>query len=556
MTTSPASFVRISALRPGGHGSGRAALAGLLTLALLVGLSSSADPRPLETHEIFVAQTAREMLERHDWVLPTFNGEPRLTKPPLMYWLVMAGMELLGREGRVPEWLARFPSAVSGAVLVLATCLLGSIVYDRRIGMLAGLFLCGMAGFWEYANTARPEMLYAACCSLATLGWVRAMFVPAGPSTRSWWLWWIFGWIGASLAVLAKGPQMPALIGAGLLLHMGLGRVSLRRTHDDAEGHAPSAAAGRTGRLVAAWLAGIVTFALISTPWFLAVLARSDAASQVWSEQLLDKEGGLRNPEQTLLYWLTPHYLWGVPAIMLPWAVLLPFGLAVSWQRRAAAWQSPATPLRQPQPIPLSRGRALFWSGLIPVLLMQLTFHRRDYYMLPILPMWSVLCAAGVMDFTARLRVPGTGAAGALLRLPASLGLLVAGAWIVLGGARWLWSGERWARQEFVERVAQAVAERGRLYTCGVEPSHYLYEIGEPVEAVSLDRDGAAEFPFDASASPVWVVMTKKHWDRVQELARGRWRGEVLDEWAGDDGRGEVFGRFIAMDPDGSSPQS
>jgi len=43
--------------------------------------------RPLNNHECYVAITAREMLESGDWVMPTCNGEPRLEKTPLSYWL-------------------------------------------------------------------------------------------------------------------------------------------------------------------------------------------------------------------------------------------------------------------------------------------------------------------------------------------------------------------------------------------------------------------------------------------------------------------------------------
>jgi len=44
--------------------------------------------RPLNNHECFVSITAREMLESGDWIMPTYNGEPRLEKTPLSYWLV------------------------------------------------------------------------------------------------------------------------------------------------------------------------------------------------------------------------------------------------------------------------------------------------------------------------------------------------------------------------------------------------------------------------------------------------------------------------------------
>jgi 4-amino-4-deoxy-L-arabinose transferase-like glycosyltransferase len=43
------------------------------------------------------AEPAREMVESGDWVTPRLNGEPFLTKPPLMYWLPAMTLLSLGR---------------------------------------------------------------------------------------------------------------------------------------------------------------------------------------------------------------------------------------------------------------------------------------------------------------------------------------------------------------------------------------------------------------------------------------------------------------------------
>src|SRR3990172_6538146 len=50
-------------------------------------LTNLGNVRFLTRHEIFVAETAREMLLTGDWILPRFGMSPRLVKPPLAYWL-------------------------------------------------------------------------------------------------------------------------------------------------------------------------------------------------------------------------------------------------------------------------------------------------------------------------------------------------------------------------------------------------------------------------------------------------------------------------------------
>lgn len=68
-------------------------------------------------------ECAREMLEKGDWVVPTFNYNLRTDKPPLHYFFMMTSFKVFG----VNEWAARFFSGIFGALTVLITFL-----YTRR----------------------------------------------------------------------------------------------------------------------------------------------------------------------------------------------------------------------------------------------------------------------------------------------------------------------------------------------------------------------------------------------------------------------------------------
>ena len=84
-------------------------IVGVLFLSgILAGWKLSAVP--LDDHESYVSVTAREMLSGGSWIEPTFNGEPRLQKTPLSYWLVASIARV---TGKVDEFAARMPSAVS-----------------------------------------------------------------------------------------------------------------------------------------------------------------------------------------------------------------------------------------------------------------------------------------------------------------------------------------------------------------------------------------------------------------------------------------------------------
>ena len=70
------------------------------------GLTGADEPR--------YAQIAREMLARHDWIVPTLNGSPWLEKPALLYWKIMNSYAIFG----VSDWAARIPAAFHAMAVV------------------------------------------------------------------------------------------------------------------------------------------------------------------------------------------------------------------------------------------------------------------------------------------------------------------------------------------------------------------------------------------------------------------------------------------------------
>ena len=75
------------------------------------------------------------MIERGDYIAPTFNYEPRFNKPVLSYWIVAGFYKLFG----VSVAVQRIPIALGAFVLILTACVLayaaasaGSQQPDRR----------------------------------------------------------------------------------------------------------------------------------------------------------------------------------------------------------------------------------------------------------------------------------------------------------------------------------------------------------------------------------------------------------------------------------------
>lgn len=160
------------------------------------------------------AQAAREMLERGDWITPTFNGTPRFDKPVLFYWLITLGYRLLG----VTELAVRCWSALAGMLLVLLTASAARRWLGPPADLWSGLALATSLLTALLARAAVTDMLLTLGVTAAILAGVAALEGPAEAGRR----WARIGWAAMGMAVLVKGPiglVVPGLaLGGGLLL--------------------------------------------------------------------------------------------------------------------------------------------------------------------------------------------------------------------------------------------------------------------------------------------------------------------------------------------------
>lgn len=179
----------------------------LLALPFFVALDDSS---VWDSTEAYYAQTPREMVERGDWVVPYFNGQPRLNKPPLAYWVVAPFYKFFG----VSLFWERLVLAILAYGCVLAVFVNGRILFDHRIALLA-------AGI--FATTFRimilSRRLLVDTLLLFCLLWAIAYFF--------WWMksqrriHFITSSVFLGLAFLSKGPVafLPIIfLGSYLLL--------------------------------------------------------------------------------------------------------------------------------------------------------------------------------------------------------------------------------------------------------------------------------------------------------------------------------------------------
>ena len=157
--------------------------------------------------------------------------------------------------------------------------------------------------------------------------------------------------------------------------------------------------------------------------------------------------------------------------------VLLPFGLASAFISRSD----------------LRRGRMLLWPLVVTVLVMGLFNHRRDYYMLALMPPMTILCARAVVDMAMvrggwRITRRAGGVAGWL----AVASIVVCTA---LGMTDWVWGTKRFRDERFARQAAAMIAPGDAVFVVSTDRAKLVYAANRPVvTAENLDSLRTAEF--------------------------------------------------------------
>ena len=292
---------------------------------------------------VLTFRTPMEMKERGQFLTPYCNEEPRLRKPPLMYWLILGAYKTVGVNlVSAPIW-----AVLAGAGLALVACLLERELF-RTNGLLAGLLSLSSIGLAASARQAMLDLPLAFFAALAVWQFVRWR--------RTHFLGDLLGcavWLGISF--LLKGPvgMLFFLAGAGGAL-WATGDWRLLREH-----------AGQC-------LLWLLVLAAICVPWPLAMhLIWADRFTDILSEEITARKFGKSTGMAPL------SALGGALGLIAPWTVAV-----------MATWQH----FRQP---PAERRAAtsglIAWVviAVIPFFFMQ-AFER---YMLAVLPAQAVLAS-------------------------------------------------------------------------------------------------------------------------------------------------------------------
>ena len=308
------------------------------------------------------AETARVMVRTGDYIVPYFNGHFRFQKPVLTYWLIALAYQLLGET----VFAARMVAGLSLAGACLAIFILGNRMFGKPAGSLAAwmLLLCptGLL-LGKLCIPDGPQLLFGCICYLC-------LYLTYKPTkqeeTLTGWAAFVF-WLSLGLGVLIKGPILPGMIAATILVHCLF-------------------VGARWRDYQLRWRVGGLVFLSVTIPWLLAIQSATGSAffGESIGRQLVGRAASSFDGRVLL-----PGYYAGTTLIgFAPWLALAVLA-AVRWRRE---W-------RQEGPV----AYLLAWI-IGPMLLLELFRSKQIHYYAPAYPALALL-AAGYLANVLRQKI-------------------------------------------------------------------------------------------------------------------------------------------------------
>ena len=292
------------------------------------------------------AEIPREMVASGDWLTPRLDGIKYFEKPALQYWLTAAAYEAFG----IHQWTARLWPALAGFAGVVFIGYVGLRLGGPRLGLYSAAALGGC--IW-YVLNAHILTLDSGLTLWMSVGSGALLLAQRSRATdREQRIWMLIAWSALALAVLSKGLIGVVLPGASLFIYSLLTRdwAVWRRLH---------------------LLGGLLLFALIAAPWFIAVsLANPEFFRFFFIHEHFERFLTNEHHREGAWWYFIPIFAGGI----LPWLTVLAWTAPRLWSRAAVdsngfSWQR----------------FALVWSVFIFVFF-SVSSSKLPSYILPIFP--------------------------------------------------------------------------------------------------------------------------------------------------------------------------
>jgi 4-amino-4-deoxy-L-arabinose transferase-like glycosyltransferase len=326
------------------------------------------------------AQASRQMLASGDWVVPKLLDEPRIKKPPLIYWCQAASMAVFNRIAPDADLsidqrmqrdgaAARLPSSIA----IVLTLILLAAVLRPIVG--------GAQTFWTVMilGTSGLVVMSAKMCLTDA---VLLLFVTASQLCiyamyrhRATWPVVIAFAVSTALGLLTKGP---VVLGVNAMTLIVLGLLSLIDRRIDSAAPVPQPRHGRGARdtMIKVFVALLIILAIF-LPWVIQMQRRIPGGLiEVIKKEILGRmaqpmEQHKGPPGYYLVFFLVSFF---------PWCLFLPTAIKLAWQNRR-------DPLL----------RFSFAAVVGPWLMFECIQTKLPHYVLPCFPFLAIMTAHAIM---------------------------------------------------------------------------------------------------------------------------------------------------------------
>jgi len=269
------------------------------------------------------SEIAREMVESGDWITPRLNYIKRFHKPPLIFWqtagyikifglgklqerlpAVAAGpvkLILTGHNDLIDEFVVRLAPASTAILTIVATYLLGRLMFSGAVGVMAGMVLMTTPQFFALGHILNSDMLLAALTTFSFL----FFFAAVREREKHHLLYSLLLFFTLGLGMLAKGFVIFITAVFPIILYtilVGKGDV-LRRLR---------------------FLPGTALFLVVALPWYVVICAQNEG---LW-RYLLFEQSFSRTYTTTFrsaepIWYFIPVLAGG----FFPWIMFVPYSL-------------------------------------------------------------------------------------------------------------------------------------------------------------------------------------------------------------------------------------
>ena len=246
---------------------------------------------PYHADENFYVESSLRMVESGDYITPVYHEKKRFAKPILYYWMVAGSYKIFD----VSLISARLPSVLFGVLSVGLVFLLGSRLFDRRVGLFSAFILPSIYLHFQISRWSTTDMALSFFVLLSIY-----FFVLLFESEFRKILFAYLFYISMGIGFMVKGP--PAVLIPGLTIMGYLMVIRKKNCFKDLY-----------------IFQGLIILAIIILPWFITML---------WMHGEEFKDHIVGNEIKNRLVNSTPFSFYYVGVIFryqLPWSIFFLF---------------------------------------------------------------------------------------------------------------------------------------------------------------------------------------------------------------------------------------